>query len=40
MGRNFHCAQGYVPGSYRLQYLDRQEVPNTWNIEHLRRFHP
>jgi hypothetical protein len=28
------------PGSYRLQYHDGQEVPNSWNVEHLRRFHP
>jgi hypothetical protein len=27
-------------GSYCLQYPDGQEVPNSWNIEHLRRFHP
>jgi hypothetical protein len=27
------------PGFYRLQYPDGQEVPNSWNIEHLRRFH-
>jgi hypothetical protein len=27
------------PGSYRLQYSDGQEVPNSWNIEHLRHFH-
>jgi hypothetical protein len=28
------------PGSYRLQYPNGQEVPNSWNIEHLHRFHP
>jgi hypothetical protein len=28
------------PGSYRLQYPDGQEVPNSWNIEHLCCFHP
>jgi hypothetical protein len=27
-------------GSYRLQYPNGQEVPNSWNIEHLCRFHP
>ena len=27
------------PGSYRLIYLDGQEVPNSWNIEHLRKFY-
>jgi hypothetical protein len=29
-----------IMGSYRLQYPDGQEVPNSWNIEHLRHFHP
>jgi len=28
------------PGSYRLIYTDRLEVPNSWNIEHLRKFYP
>ena len=28
------------PGSYRLQYPDGAEVPNSWNIDHLRRFYP
>jgi hypothetical protein len=28
------------PGSYHLQYPDGQEVPNSWNIEHLCHFHP
>ena len=28
------------PGSYHLQYPDGAEVPNSWNIEHLRRFYP
>jgi hypothetical protein len=27
------------PGSYRLQYPNGQEVPNSWNIKHVRRFH-
>jgi len=27
-------------GSYRLQYPDGEEVPNSWNIEHLQRFYP
>jgi hypothetical protein len=26
--------------TYRLQWGDRQEVPNAWNVEHLRRFYP
>jgi hypothetical protein len=28
------------PGSYRLQLPDGQDVPNSWNIQHLRRFYP
>ena len=28
------------PGSYRLIYADRLEVPNSWNIEHLWKFYP
>jgi hypothetical protein len=28
------------PGSYRLQHPDGQDVPNSWNIQHLRRFYP
>jgi hypothetical protein len=28
------------PGSYQLVYQDGQEVPNSWNIEHLRKFFP
>jgi hypothetical protein len=28
------------PGSYRLLYPDGMEVPNSWNIELLRRFYP
>jgi hypothetical protein len=27
-------------GSYQLQYPDGQEIPNSWNIEHLRKFYP
>jgi hypothetical protein len=26
--------------TYRLQWGDGQEVPNPWNVEHLRRFYP
>jgi hypothetical protein len=28
------------PGSYCLQYHDGQEVPDSWNNEHLCHFHP
>ena len=26
------------PGSYRITDADGNEVPNSWNIEHLRKF--
>ena len=28
------------PGSYRINDADGNEVPNSWNIEHLRKFYP
>ena len=28
------------PGSYRITDVDGNEVPNSWNIEHLRKFYP
>jgi hypothetical protein len=28
------------PGSYRLQYPAGQDVPNSWNIQNLRKFYP
>jgi hypothetical protein len=28
------------PGSYRLQYPEGQDVPNSWNIQNLRNFYP
>jgi hypothetical protein len=28
------------PGSYRLQHPNDQDVPNSWNIQHLRWFYP
>jgi hypothetical protein len=27
-------------GLYRLQYLEGQDVPNSWNIQNLRKFYP
>jgi hypothetical protein len=27
-------------GSYRLQYPEGQDVPNSWNIQNLRKFYP
>jgi hypothetical protein len=27
-------------GSYQLQYPDGQNVPNSWNVQNLRRFYP
>jgi hypothetical protein len=28
------------PGSYRLQYPEGQDVPNSWNIQNQRKFYP
>ena len=28
------------PGPYRLIYAEGLEIPNSWNIEHLRKFYP
>jgi hypothetical protein len=28
------------PGSYRLQYPEGQAIPNSWNIQNLRKFYP
>ena len=28
------------PGLYRITDADGNEVPNSWNIEHLRKFYP
>jgi hypothetical protein len=28
------------PGSYRLQYPKGQDVPNSWNVQNLRKFYP
>ena len=28
------------PGSYKITDADGNELPNSWNIEHLRRFYP
>jgi hypothetical protein len=28
------------PSTYRFKWGDGQGVPNPWNVEHLRRFHP
>jgi hypothetical protein len=28
------------PGSYRLEYPDGQDVPNSWNIQNLCKFYP
>ena len=27
------------PGSYRLMTIDEEEIPNSWNIDQLRRFY-
>jgi ribonuclease HI/transposase InsO family protein len=36
----FKVNQVTRPGSYRLLTMDNVEIPNSWNIEHLRRFFP
>jgi hypothetical protein len=36
----FKVNQVTRPGSYRLLTMDDVEIPNSWNIEHLRRFYP
>jgi hypothetical protein len=28
------------PGSYRLQYPEGQDIPNSWNVQNLRKFYP
>jgi hypothetical protein len=28
------------PESYRLQYPEGQDVPNSWNIQNLHKFYP
>jgi hypothetical protein len=28
------------PGSYQPQYPEGQDVPNSWNIQNLRKFYP
>jgi hypothetical protein len=28
------------PASYRLQYPEGQDVPNSWTIQNLRKFYP
>jgi hypothetical protein len=36
----FIVAEVTRPGSYRLTQMDGTEIGNSWNIEHLRKFHP
>jgi hypothetical protein len=28
------------PGSYRLQFPEGREVPNSWNVQNLHKFYP
>jgi hypothetical protein len=37
---SFIVTEVISPSTYRLQWGDGQGVPNTWNVEHLRRFYP
>jgi hypothetical protein len=36
----FIVAEVTRPGPYRLTQMDGTEIGNSWNIEHLRKFHP
>jgi hypothetical protein len=36
----FIVAEVTQPGSYRLTQMDRTEVGNSWNSEHLRKLYP
>ena len=36
----FIVAEVTRPRSYRLTQMDGTEIGNSWNIEHLRKFHP
>jgi hypothetical protein len=38
--RPFIVKQVKRPGSYRLQYPEGQDVPNSWNIQNLHKFYP
>jgi hypothetical protein len=37
---SFIIKQVTRPGSYRLQYPEGQDVPNSWNIQNLCKFYP
>jgi hypothetical protein len=37
---SFVVKQVTKPGSYRLEYPEGQDVPNSWNIQNLRKFYP
>jgi hypothetical protein len=36
----FIVKQFIRPGSYRLQYPEGQDIPNSWNVQNLRKFYP
>ena len=35
----FRVAHVFRPGAVRLEDEDGKRVPNSWNIEHLRKYH-
>jgi hypothetical protein len=37
---SFIVKQVTRPGSYRLQYPEGQDAPNSWNIQNLHKFYP
>jgi hypothetical protein len=36
----FVVKQSTRSGSYQLQYREGQDVPNSWNVQNLRKFYP
>ena len=35
----FRVVQVYRPGAFHLETEDGKSVPNSWNVEHLRKYH-
>ena len=35
----YRVVQYSKQGSYHLETIDRQRLPHTWNIEHLKKYH-
>jgi len=34
----FHVTESLQNGAYRLEYLGGKEIPNTWNMSHLKMY--